>query len=74
MATRRYKLNVGETADQVVSEAGAAVNSDAVELTIELAATTVGITGGTRTINQFEALECIERIKEHILRNQWPPA
>lgn len=41
MATRRYKINVGERASkaEVTEEVGAATNSKFVELTIDLAAT-----------------------------------
>lgn len=74
MATRRYKISVGEGEFSVTEEAGAAVNSDAVELTVELAATTVGLASGTRQINKSEVLDAVEKIKAHILKGIWPPA
>lgn len=74
MATRRYKVSVGEGEFSVTEEAGAAVNSDTVELTVELAATAVNITGGQRSINKSEVLDCIEKIKNHVIKGNWPPA
>ena len=77
MATRRYKINVGEEAvnGQVTEEVGAAVNSKAVELTVELAATTVYNKDGTqRAIQKIEVLEALDSFKEHILKGNWPPA
>ncbi len=74
MATRRYKLSVGEGEFSVTEEAGAAVNSDAVELTVELAATAVNAASGTRGILKNEVLECLENIKNHIIKGNWPPA
>ena len=74
MATRRYKLSAGEGEFSVVEEVGAATNSDTVELTVDLASTAVNITGGTRTISKAEVLDCIEKIKNHIVKSNWPPA
>ena len=73
MATRRYKISPGAT--QVTEEAGAAVNSDTVELTVELANTEINIGGSTtRTVSKLEVLEAIDKIKKHIVEHQWPPA
>lgn len=74
MATRRYKINPGESEFQVTEEVGAAVNSDLVELTVELAATGVNKVGGTRIIEKQEVLEALEKIKAHIIKGNWPPA
>lgn len=74
MATRRYKINPGETEFQVTEEVGAAVNSDAVELTIELANTAVNATSGTRSISKEEVLQAIDKIKNHIIKGNWLPA
>lgn len=71
MATRRYKLSVGEGEFSVVEEAGAAVNSDTVEVTIELSATAVG---GARQILKSEALDLLRKIENHIIKGNWPPA
>lgn len=74
MATRRYKINPGEREEDVVEEAGAAVNSDAVELTVELANTAVNEGGATRTIEKQEVLDAIDKIRNHIVDSDWPPA
>lgn len=74
MATRRYKLSVGETHQDVVDEVGAAVNSDTVEVTIELAASVYKTGGGTRTISKDEAIMAIEQIADYIAKSDWPPA
>ena len=74
MATRRYKISVGEGEFSVVEEAGAAVNSDIVELTVELAATAVYTATGQRTVEKQEVLDCIDKLKNHIIKGNWPPA
>lgn len=74
MATRRYKVSPGEGEFSVTEEAGAAVNSDTVEVTVELASTAVNITGGTRSISKQEVLEALDKIKNHITKNNWLPA
>jgi hypothetical protein len=75
LATRRFKCSVGEGEFAVVEEAGAAVNSDTVELTVELAATAVNIPGSLqRAANKSEVLDCLEKIKNHIIKANWPPA
>lgn len=74
MATRRFKISVGEGEFSVVEEAGAAVNSDTVELTVELAATAVNEGSGQRAIKKSEVLDCLDKIKNHIVKANWPPA
>ena len=75
MATRRYKVSVGETEFQIVEEVGPAVNSDTVELLVELAPTHVNVSGGTtRSPLKQEILDCIDEIKNHIIKGNWPPA
>lgn len=74
MATRRYKISVGEGEFAIVEEAGAAVNSDTVELTVELATTAVNEGASTRAIKKSEVLDCLEKIKNHIIKGNWPPA
>jgi hypothetical protein len=71
VATRRYKLSVGEGEFSVTEEVGAAVNSDTVELTVELSATAVG---GVRSIHKSEVLDLVDKIKNHIIKGNWPPA
>ena len=74
MATRRFKISVGEGEFSVVEEAGAAVNSDTVELTVELATTAVNVGATTRGVEKQEVLEAIDKIKNHIIKANWPPA
>lgn len=74
MATRRYKISVGEGEFSITEEAGAAVNSDTVELTVELATTAVNDGGTTRGILKSEVLDCLEKIENHIIKSNWPPA
>lgn len=74
MATRRFKISVGEGEFSVVEEAGAAVNSDTVELTVELATTAVNTGATTRGVLKSEVLEAIDKIKNHIIKANWPPA
>jgi len=72
MATRIYGISAGET--NVTEGVGSAVAADSVELTVELASTAVNTTGGTRALDKVEVLEAIERIKNHIIEGNWPPA
>ncbi len=74
MATRRYKVEPGEGEFAITEEVGAAVNSDTVELTIDLATTRVNTNGSTRTIEKQEVLEALDKIKNHIVKGNWPPA
>lgn len=74
MATRRFKCSVGEGEFSVVEEAGDAVNSDTVELTVELASTAVNWRGSTRAATKQEVLDAIDKIKNHIIKANWPPA
>jgi hypothetical protein len=73
MATRRFKISVGETEVNVVDEAGAAVNSDTVELTVECASTAVNDNGTTRQISKQEVLEALEHLENYIVKKDWPP-
>jgi len=74
MATRRYKLSPGEGEFSVTEEVGAAVNSDVVEVTVELATTAVNVGASTRGVLKQEVLEALDKIKNHILKGNWPPA
>jgi hypothetical protein len=72
MATRRYKAKPGT--ELVVEEVGAAVNSHVVEITIDLATTTVNEGGSTRAIKKEEVLAQIEKIRQKIITGNWLPA
>lgn len=74
MATRRYKISVGETEFNITEEVGAATNSDTVELTVDLASTAVNANGTTRAITKHEVLMAIDMIKNHIVKGNWTPA
>lgn len=74
MATRRFGISIGEGEFQVTEAAGAAVSSDTVEVTVELAATAVYKQGGQRAANKSEVLDALEKIKNHIIKSNWPPA
>lgn len=69
MATRRYKISAGEQLASIVEEVGAATNSDAVELTVDLAAT-----GMTTHEGKLLVLNALDMIKQHITNGNWPPA
>lgn len=64
MATRRYKISRGETEYDVVDEAGNATNSDDIELTVDLAV----------SLEKSEVLQKLDEVKNHIIKNGWPPA
>jgi hypothetical protein len=75
MATRRYKITAGETYKDIVQEVGAATNSDAIELTVDLASTIVNLNGSdTRALTKDEVVQAVEQIKLYIIENNWPPA
>jgi hypothetical protein len=71
MATRRYKVSVGEVENQIVEEVGAAVNSDTVELTVDLDFAGAGLRTGE---GKHKVLMALELLKAHITKGNWPPA
>lgn len=74
MATRRYKISPGENQNDVVDEAGAATNSDTIELTIDFDSGEVNLNGtATRKVSKEEVLDGLEKIKNHIIQNDYPP-
>lgn len=68
MATRRYKISPGMTEFQIIEEAGAAVNSNVIELTVELA-NTITDNGVTRKVKKSEVMLALEMLENHILKN-----
>ena len=66
MATRRFKISPGEGEFSIVEEAGAAVNSDIIEVTVELATTAVNEGGSTRAVKKLEVIEGLQKIINHI--------
>lgn len=70
MATRLYAFNPG---DLTVQEGvGAATSSRIINLTVDLAANTVNEGSGTRVISREEVFLALERLKRHIMENNWP--
>lgn len=77
MATRRYSINPGLNEYQVTEAVGAATVTNFIELTVDLANTDItdsNTTTGTRSLTREEVLEGIDKIKNYILRGNWPPA
>jgi len=74
MATRLYGISIGEGEFSVTETAGSAVAADKVELTVELATTAVNSGATTRGVLKSEVLEALEKIKNHIIKGNWPPA
>lgn len=66
MATRLYGISRGERRRKngVAEAVGSATATDHVELTVDLA---VGLT-------KYDVLNAIDQIKEHVARDNWPPA
>lgn len=64
MATRRYGISRGETLGQVTEAIGAAVATDSMEFTVDLAA----------NCTREDVLLALEKIEAHILKGNWPPA
>lgn len=74
MATRRYKINSGDTEFKIVEEVGIPTVSHNMEFTIDLAAVEDNF-GGTRVLYKEEVMRALEMIKNHILSGKlWPPA
>lgn len=68
MATRRYKISTGMTEFQIIEEAGAPVNSNVIELTVELA-DSVNDAGVLRKVKKSEVLLALEMLENHIVKN-----
>lgn len=69
MATRRYGLSAGETEFQVTEAVGAAIVTDSMEFTVDLAGT-----GLTTAAGKEKVLNALEMIRNHIVKGNWPPA
>ena len=74
MATRRYGTSAGEDNTFVTEAVGAATAADTFEFTVDLATGEVNDGGSTRAINRDEALRALDKIRNHILENDWLPA
>lgn len=64
MATRRYGLSKGETEFQVTEAVGAAVATDSMEFTFDLAA----------NLTREDVIKALEMFENHILKYNFPPA
>lgn len=73
MATRRYGLSAGETEFQVTEAVGAAVATDSIELTVNLAGT-MGATTLSNQEGKARVLQALEMLAAHIAKGNWPPA
>ena len=69
MATRRYRLSVGDNMDQVVEEVGAAVAAESIELTVDLGDAKISSQEGKNRV-----LLALNIIEAYILKGNWPPA
>lgn len=64
MATRIYGLSKGETEFQVTEGVGAAIATDSMEFTFDLAS----------SLTKDEVLGALDMFKNHILKGNFPPA
>jgi hypothetical protein len=64
MATRRWGISKGENIGQVTEAVGAAVATDSMEFTIDLAA----------NLTKEQVVLGLECITQAIMKDQWPPA
>lgn len=74
MATRIYGVSVGDKANEVTEGVGSAVAADTVEVTVDLAATTVNTNSGQRAITKEEFVNGLKLIIDHVVKGNWPPA
>lgn len=67
MATRRFKINPGESIRDVTAETGAATNSKSIELTVDRATTIVNLQGSaTRAANKHEVSRALRTLADYI--------
>jgi hypothetical protein len=64
MATRRYSIGRNGTLTSITEAVGAAVETESIELTIDLAA----------NLSRHDVLLGLEYIKQHLVQSNWPPA
>ncbi len=65
MATRKYYVSQGKTAEKDVTEAvGAAITGGLAEVTVDLAV----------TATKRQVLMAIDTLARYIRKNSWPPA
>ena len=77
MATRRYKINPSDrnVNGTITEEVGAATNSKAIELTVDLAATyKYNAAGVLVPVSKEDVLLALEELENYIVNRPWPPA
>lgn len=74
MATRLYSIEVGAKEEEVTEAVGSATATSEIEVTVDLATTVVNEAGSTRAVTKSEVLRALDKIKNHILKGNWPPA
>ncbi len=75
MATRIWAGPPMAQLDDILENVGPTGTSAIVALVVDLAATTVGgPAGASRVISKTEVLETLEKIREAIINQKWPPA
>jgi hypothetical protein len=72
MASQYFGLDVGDGEFSIQEDSS--TNSTVVELVVNLATTTVNESGSTRAITKQEVLDCLEKLENHIIKSNWPPA
>jgi hypothetical protein len=75
MATRRYSTAPGDQLEgsnvRVVEAVGAATATKSIELTYDLANV---LDGNTKPLSKQDVIDGIDRIRDYIIQNQFPPA
>lgn len=77
MATRLYSIDPENSEFQVTEAVGSAIVTKNVELTVNLASTLITDSNsptGTRAITKNEVILSLEKLKDYILKGNWPPA
>ena len=64
MATRIYGISRGESRQQITEGVGSVVAADSVELTVDLAS----------SLTKEDVLLALNKIEQHIINGDWPPA
>lgn len=71
MATRRFMTDPGEALENVTQATGAANVTKNIELTVNLANVK---DGSTKAITKEDVLLALDRFREYLVQNIWPPA
>lgn len=77
MATRRYKINPGDSNANatITEEVGAATNSKGIELTVDLATSyKFNGAGAAVALSKEDVVLALHELIDHIMNRQWPPA